>query len=108
MRCSLRRVIACQSAINGMFKNMSLLKTRFPGLLPNVVCIPTLALDAVPEVPRRPIQELFQVFFPWDQARTGPTSHEYKQGSPQRPQEPRVQEREQEETSSYPLHNCGR
>ncbi len=43
IRSSLRRVIACQSAINGMFKNMSLLKTRFPGLLPNVVCcIPTL------------------------------------------------------------------
>ena len=42
MRCSRRRVIACQSAINGMFKNMSLLKTRFPGLLPNVVCIPIL------------------------------------------------------------------
>ena len=42
MRCSLCRVIACQLAIDGMFKNMSLLKTRFPGLLPNVVCIPTL------------------------------------------------------------------
>ena len=42
MRCSLSRVIACQSVINEMLKNMSLLKTRFPGLLPNVVCIPTL------------------------------------------------------------------
>jgi hypothetical protein len=46
-----------------MFKKMSLLKTRFPGLLPNVVCIPTLALDAVPEVPRRPIREFFKSFF---------------------------------------------
>ena len=31
-----------------------------------------IPLNAIPEVPRRPIQELIQVFFPWDQARTGP------------------------------------
>ena len=42
MRCSLFRVFACQSAINGMFRNMSLLKTKEPGLLPRVVWIPAL------------------------------------------------------------------
>jgi hypothetical protein len=67
-----------------------------------------ILLNAVPEVPRRPIQELFQVFFPWDKARTGPTSHENEQGSPRRPQKPRVREREQEETSSHSLLIHGR
>ena len=42
MRCSRFLVIACQSAIKGMFKNMSLLKTKLPGLLPSVVCTPAL------------------------------------------------------------------
>ncbi len=32
--------MACQSAINGTFKNMSLLKTKLPGLLPKVECVP--------------------------------------------------------------------
>ncbi len=67
-----------------------------------------ILLNTIPEVPRRPIQELFQVFFPWDQVRTGPTSHEYEQGPPRRPQEPRVWGREQEETSPYPLRTHGR
>ncbi len=34
IRCSHFCVIACQSAMSGMFSNMSLLKTRLPGLLP--------------------------------------------------------------------------
>ena len=42
MRCSFLWVIVCQSATNGMFKNMSLLNTRLPGLLPRVVWIPAL------------------------------------------------------------------
>ncbi len=33
-------VIVCQSAMSGMFKNISLLNTKLPGLLPNVVCTP--------------------------------------------------------------------
>ncbi len=36
------RVIACQLAIKDMFRNMSLLKTEEPGLLPSVVWIPAL------------------------------------------------------------------
>jgi hypothetical protein len=40
IRCSLLCVIACQSAINGILRNMSLLKTRLPGLLPEVECTP--------------------------------------------------------------------
>ena len=32
-------VIECQLAIKGMFKNISRLKTRLPGLLPKVVCM---------------------------------------------------------------------
>ncbi len=44
MICSHFRVIACQSTIKGMSRNMSLLKTKLPGLLPRVVCI--LALIA--------------------------------------------------------------
>ena len=67
-----------------------------------------ILLNTVPEVSRRPIQELLQIFFPWDQARTGPTGHEYEQSNPQRPQKPRVQEREQEEMSSYPQCTRGR
>jgi hypothetical protein len=39
-KCSLLCVMACQSVINGMLRNMSLLKTRFPGLLPKVECTP--------------------------------------------------------------------
>ena len=39
-RCSRHFVTACQSAIKGMFRNMSLLKTKLPGLLPSVECIP--------------------------------------------------------------------
>jgi hypothetical protein len=35
-------VIACQSVIKGILRNMSLLKTRLPGLLPKVECIPAL------------------------------------------------------------------
>ncbi len=42
IRCSLLCVMACQSAINGMLRNMSLLKTRLPGLLPKVECTPIL------------------------------------------------------------------
>ena len=42
MRCSRFGVIACQLAIKGMYKNMSLLKTELPGLLPSVVCTPAL------------------------------------------------------------------
>jgi hypothetical protein len=42
MRWSHFWVIACQSAIKGMFKNMSLLNTKLPGLLPSVVCTPAL------------------------------------------------------------------
>jgi len=42
LKCSRFRVTACQSAIKGMLRNMSLLKTRFPGLLPIVECTPTL------------------------------------------------------------------
>jgi hypothetical protein len=37
MRCPRFRVIACQSAIKGMFRNSSLLKTKEPGLLPSVL-----------------------------------------------------------------------
>jgi hypothetical protein len=36
IRCSCLCVMACQSAINGMLINMSLLNTRLPGLLPKV------------------------------------------------------------------------
>jgi hypothetical protein len=32
--------MACQSAINGMLRNISLLNTRLPGLLPKVECTP--------------------------------------------------------------------
>jgi hypothetical protein len=32
--------MVCQSAINGMLRNMSLLNTRLPGLLPKVDCTP--------------------------------------------------------------------
>ncbi len=35
-------MIVCQSVINGILRNMSLLKTRLPGLLPSVECIPAL------------------------------------------------------------------
>ncbi len=35
-------MIACQLAIKGMLRNMSLLKTRLPGLLLSVECIPAL------------------------------------------------------------------
>ncbi len=42
MRCSRFWVIVCQLAIKGMLKNMSLLKTKLPGLLPRVVCTPAL------------------------------------------------------------------
>ncbi len=44
MRCSLFWVIACQPAIKGMLRNMSmsLLKTRLPALLPKVECTPAL------------------------------------------------------------------
>jgi hypothetical protein len=42
--------IACQSAIKGMLRNMSLLKTRLPGLLPSVKCylalIACMAMDS--------------------------------------------------------------
>jgi hypothetical protein len=38
--CSLICVMACQSTINGMLRNMSLLNTRLPGLLPKVECTP--------------------------------------------------------------------
>jgi hypothetical protein len=31
-------VMACQSVTSGMFKNIFLLNTKFPGLLPYVVC----------------------------------------------------------------------
>ncbi len=40
IRCSLLCVIVCQSAINGMLRNMSLLNTRLPGLLSKVECTP--------------------------------------------------------------------
>ena len=40
-RCSRRFVTACQLAIKGILRNMSLLKTKLPGLLPNVECIPS-------------------------------------------------------------------
>ncbi len=40
IRCSLLCMLACQSVINGMLRNMSLLKTRLPGLLPNMECTP--------------------------------------------------------------------
>jgi hypothetical protein len=40
IRCSRLCVMACQSAINGMMRNMSLLNTRLPGLLPKVECTP--------------------------------------------------------------------
>jgi hypothetical protein len=40
MRCSFLCVMACQSTINGMLRNMSLLNTRLPGLLPKVECTP--------------------------------------------------------------------
>ncbi len=35
-------VIACQSVMSGMFRNMSQLKIRLPGLLPKVVWMPVL------------------------------------------------------------------
>ncbi len=35
-------MIVCQLAIKGMLRNMLLLKTRLPGLLPSVECIPAL------------------------------------------------------------------
>ena len=42
--------MACQSVMSGMFKNMSLLNTKFPGLLPKVVCTPVrmacMAIDS--------------------------------------------------------------
>ncbi len=38
--CSHLCVTACQPAINGIFKNMSLLKTKLPWLLPKVECAP--------------------------------------------------------------------
>jgi hypothetical protein len=38
IRCSLLCVMVCQSAINGMLRNMSLLNTRLPGLLPKMEC----------------------------------------------------------------------
>jgi hypothetical protein len=41
IRCSHLCVMACQSAINGMLRNMSLLNTRLPWLLPKVECTPT-------------------------------------------------------------------
>ena len=38
----------CQSAISGMLRNMSLLNTSQPGLLPRVVCTPVLiACEAI-------------------------------------------------------------
>ena len=38
----------CQSAISGMLRNMSLLNTSKPGLLPSVVCTPVLiACEAI-------------------------------------------------------------
>ena len=38
----------CQSAISGMLRNMSLLNTSKPGLLPKVVCTPDLiACEAI-------------------------------------------------------------
>jgi hypothetical protein len=40
IRCSLLCVMACQSAINGMLRNMSLLNKKKPGLLPKVECTP--------------------------------------------------------------------
>jgi hypothetical protein len=40
IRCSLLHVMACQSSINGMLRNMSLLQTRLPRLLPKVECTP--------------------------------------------------------------------
>ena len=48
--CSLLVVIECQSASEGMFKNTSRLKTKAPGLLPNVVC--TLVLSACDVIER--------------------------------------------------------
>ena len=46
--CSRRATIACQSATSGMFKNMSLLKARAPGMLPivvvMVVCMACIAI----------------------------------------------------------------
>jgi len=40
-----------------MFKNMSLLKTKLPGLLPSVVCTPALiacvAMESASSYPRR-------------------------------------------------------
>ena len=39
-RCSRHVVTACQSAIKGILRNMSLLKTKLPGLLPNVEYVP--------------------------------------------------------------------
>ncbi len=44
IRCSLLCVMACQSAIKGILRKISLLNTRLPGLLPKVEC--TLALMA--------------------------------------------------------------
>ena len=35
-------MIACQSAINGILSNMSLLNVRLPGLLPRIECIAAL------------------------------------------------------------------
>ena len=38
----------CQSAISGMLRNMSLLNTSEPGLLPRVVCTPVIiACEAI-------------------------------------------------------------
>ncbi len=50
IKCSSFCVIACQSAMSGMFRNMCLLKTRLPGLLPKVVwmpvCMACVAIDS--------------------------------------------------------------
>ena len=43
-------VIACQLATKGILRNMSLLKTKLPGLLPNVECIPVhIACIVIPK-----------------------------------------------------------
>ncbi len=42
IRCSLLCVMSCQSAIKEIFRSISLLNLRLPGLLPRVECIPAL------------------------------------------------------------------
>ena len=47
--------MACQLAINGIFKNMSQLKTKLPGLLPKVEYVRLHYLGYLPKVEYVPV-----------------------------------------------------